>query len=196
VVLVVSHLEGHSAQGKKIFPLSVDRVTIGRAPDAGLRLDGDAAVSRLHALCERLDGGWRVSDLGSRNGTFINKNRIIGPVALRPGDEVQIGAWLLTYHDDSADAEGTLLDDNRADISPLPAAEAAVELSAREQEVLALVARGETDEQIANSLFISVATVRSHLDRIRDKTGCRRRPELTRFAVEQGIVPATRTDLG
>jgi DNA-binding CsgD family transcriptional regulator len=195
VVLVVSHLEGHSAQGKKIFPLSADRLTIGRAADAGVRLDGDPAVSRLHALCERLDGGWRVSDLGSRNGTYINKNRITGPVALRPGDEVQIGAWRLTYHDDTADAEGTLLDDNHADASPLPAAAPSVELSTREREVLALVARGETDEQIANSLFISVATVRSHLDRIRDKTGCRRRPELTRFAVEQGIVPATRTDL-
>ncbi len=192
----MAHLEGHSAQGKKVFALSADQLTIGRAADAGVRLDGDPAVSRLHALCERLDGGWRVSDLGSRNGTYINENRITGPVALRPGDQVHIGAWRLTYHDDTADAEGTLLDDNHNDANPLPEAEPVVELSTREQEVLALVAKGETDEQIAASLFIAVATVRSHLERIRDKTGCRRRPDLTRFAVEQGIVPATRrTDL-
>jgi DNA-binding CsgD family transcriptional regulator len=188
----VSYLEGHSAQGKRVFPLSDDRLTVGRATDAALRLDGDPAVSRLHALCERLDGGWRLSDLGSRNGTYVNSIRVTDPVALRPGDEVRIGAWRLVYCDDSADAEGTLLDDARSDAAPLPAAAPTVDLSTREREVLALLARGDTDEQIAASLFIAVATVRSHLDRIRDKTGCRRRPDLTRFAVEQGIVPATR----
>ena len=188
----MSHLEGYSAQGKKVFLLSADRLTVGRARDAGVRLDGDPAVSRLHALCEPLDGGWRLSDLGSRNGTYVNSIRITDPVALRPGDEVRIGAWRLVYCDDSADAEGTMLDGDRAGATPLAAAEPAVELSTREREVLALVARGDTDEQIAASLFIAVATVRSHLDRIRDKTGCRRRPGLTRFAVEQGIVPATR----
>lgn len=188
----MSHLEGYSAQGKKVFPLSNDRLTLGRSPDAGIRLDGDPAVSRLHALCEQIDGGWRLSDLGSRNGTYVNSKRTTDPIALRPGDEVRIGAWRLVYCDESADAEGTLLDDNRADAIPLPAAEQFVELSTREREVLALVAKGETDEQIAASLFIAVATVRSHLERIRDKTGCRRRPDLTRFAVEQGIVSATR----
>ena len=45
-------------------------------------------------------------------------------------------------------------------------------LSAREQELVTLVARGRTDAQIAAQLYISVSTVRSHLDRIRDKTGC------------------------
>jgi DNA-binding NarL/FixJ family response regulator len=62
-------------------------------------------------------------------------------------------------------------------------------LTAREREILALVAAGERDADIAEQLFISVRTVRSHLDRIRDKTGRRRRADLTRLAVEQGIVP-------
>ena len=62
-------------------------------------------------------------------------------------------------------------------------------LTDREKEVLALVAQGEKDQDIAESLFISVRTVRSHLDRIRDKTGRRRRPELTRLAIESGILP-------
>ena len=48
--------------------------------------------------------------------------------------------------------------------------------------------RGQTDAQIAGRLFISVSTVRSHLDRIRDKTGCRRRAELTRLALQEGLV--------
>ncbi|MDQ1478755.1 MAG: two-component system, NarL family, nitrate/nitrite response regulator NarL [Actinomycetota bacterium] len=62
-------------------------------------------------------------------------------------------------------------------------------LTAREREILALLAAGERDSDIAEQLFISVRTVRSHLDRIRDKTGRRRRADLTRLAVEQGIVP-------
>jgi DNA-binding CsgD family transcriptional regulator len=61
-------------------------------------------------------------------------------------------------------------------------------LSARERELVTLVARGRTDAQIAAELFISIRTVRSHLDRIRDKTGCRRRADLTRLALGEGLV--------
>ena len=61
-------------------------------------------------------------------------------------------------------------------------------LSAREQELISLVARGSTDAQIATQLYISISTVRSHLDRIRDKTGCRRRADLTRLALQAGLV--------
>jgi DNA-binding NarL/FixJ family response regulator len=61
-------------------------------------------------------------------------------------------------------------------------------LSDRERQVLALLADGRRDQDIANTLSISVRTVRSHLDRIREKTGRRRRPELTRLAIEKGIV--------
>jgi DNA-binding NarL/FixJ family response regulator len=61
-------------------------------------------------------------------------------------------------------------------------------LSDRERQVLALLADGGRDQDIAEKLSISVRTVRSHLDRIREKTGRRRRPELTRLAIEKGIV--------
>ncbi|HEV8066081.1 MAG TPA: response regulator transcription factor [Acidimicrobiales bacterium] len=57
-------------------------------------------------------------------------------------------------------------------------------LTAREQEILSLLAEGDTDADIAQRLYISIRTVRSHLDRIRDKTGRRRRAELTRLAME------------
>ena len=57
-------------------------------------------------------------------------------------------------------------------------------LSARELQILSLLADGETDADIAERLFISVSTVRSHLDRIRDKTGRRRRAELARLSFE------------
>jgi DNA-binding NarL/FixJ family response regulator len=61
-------------------------------------------------------------------------------------------------------------------------------LSGRENEVLRLVAAGERDQDIAESLYISVGTVRSHLDRIRTKTGERRRADLTRYAMDQGLL--------
>ena len=61
-------------------------------------------------------------------------------------------------------------------------------LSPRERELVTLVAQGRTDAQIAAQLYITVRTVSSHLDRIRDKTGCRRRADLTRLALGAGLV--------
>jgi DNA-binding NarL/FixJ family response regulator len=67
--------------------------------------------------------------------------------------------------------------------------QAPIQITAREREILELVAGGETDQDIAEQLTISVRTVHSHLDRIRDKTGSRRRADLTRFAIKRGIIP-------
>ncbi|HEY7142934.1 MAG TPA: LuxR C-terminal-related transcriptional regulator, partial [Streptosporangiaceae bacterium] len=69
--------------------------------------------------------------------------------------------------------------------SPAPAL---TSLSPRERELVTLVAQGRTDAQIAAQLYITVRTVSSHLDRIRDKTGCRRRADLTRLALTAGLV--------
>jgi predicted ATPase/DNA-binding CsgD family transcriptional regulator len=75
-----------------------------------------------------------------------------------------------------------------AGLEPPVAAPGLEALSPREQELVTLVARGHTDAQIAGLLTISVRTVSSHLDRIRDKTGCRRRADLTRLALSTGLV--------
>ena len=69
-----------------------------------------------------------------------------------------------------------------------PASPGLAQLSAREQQLVVLVAQGRTDAQIAEELYISVRTVRSHLDRIRDKSGCRRRADLTRLALQAGLI--------
>jgi non-specific serine/threonine protein kinase len=61
-------------------------------------------------------------------------------------------------------------------------------LSAREQQLVTLVAQGHTNAEIAARLYISIRTVTSHLDRIRDKTGYRRRADLTRLALSEGLV--------
>ena len=71
---------------------------------------------------------------------------------------------------------------------PQAAAPGSGQLSARECELVILVAQGRTNAQIAAELFISIRTVSSHLDRIRDKTGARRRADLTRLALSAGLV--------
>jgi len=71
---------------------------------------------------------------------------------------------------------------------PQPATPGQAQLSARERELVALVAQGRSDAQIAAELYISIRTVRSHLDRIGDKTGCRRRVDLTRLALSAELV--------
>jgi predicted ATPase/DNA-binding CsgD family transcriptional regulator len=72
--------------------------------------------------------------------------------------------------------------------SPPDGAEGLARLSPRERELVTLVAQGRTDAQIAAQLYITVRTVSSHLDRVRDKTGCRRRADLTRLALSAGLV--------
>jgi DNA-binding CsgD family transcriptional regulator len=71
---------------------------------------------------------------------------------------------------------------------PPPAPAGPGTLGARERELVTLVAQGRTNAEIAAQLYISVRTVSSHLDRVRDKTGCRRRADLTRLALSEGLV--------
>ena len=81
-----------------------------------------------------------------------------------------------------------LVTESAQQAAPEPGAEGELSgLSARERELVTLVAQGLTDAQIAGRLYISVSTVRSHLDRIRDKTGSRRRADLTRLALQAGL---------
>ena len=73
-----------------------DRTTIGRSPDNDIFLD-DVTVSRQHAVLVQSGGEIRIEDLGSLNGTFVNRRRIDSAMRLESGDEVQIGKYRLSF---------------------------------------------------------------------------------------------------
>ena len=77
------------------FTIDGDRVSIGRTPDAAVFLD-DVTVSRNHALLVRRRDGLYIDDLGSLNGTYVNRRRIESH-RLEDGDEIQIGKYKLSY---------------------------------------------------------------------------------------------------
>ncbi len=77
-----------------IVPLGNVQITIGRAPDSTLIIDDDYASSR-HARVYPSEGSWVVEDLGSTNGTYVNRVKVTAPVALGPGDRVQVGNVVL-----------------------------------------------------------------------------------------------------
>jgi pSer/pThr/pTyr-binding forkhead associated (FHA) protein len=77
------------------FSIDQERVSIGRSPDAGVFLD-DVTVSRNHALLVRRRDGLYIDDLGSLNGTYVNRRRIESH-RLGDGDEIQVGKYKLSY---------------------------------------------------------------------------------------------------
>jgi hypothetical protein len=77
------------------FALDGDRMTIGRRPDSDVFLD-DVTVSRDHALLVRRGGDYYLDDLGSLNGTYVNRHRIESH-RLEDGDELQVGKFKLTF---------------------------------------------------------------------------------------------------
>jgi hypothetical protein len=77
------------------FPLHGERVAVGRRPESDVFLD-DVTVSRDHALLVHRTDGWHLDDLGSLNGTYVNRERIESR-KLSDGDELQVGKYKLTF---------------------------------------------------------------------------------------------------
>ena len=86
---------GGGRAGEHFIPQG-DRTTIGRSPDNDIFLD-DVTVSRKHAVVLQSGGELRIEDLGSLNGTFVNRRRIDAATRLESGDEVQIGKYRLSF---------------------------------------------------------------------------------------------------
>jgi pSer/pThr/pTyr-binding forkhead associated (FHA) protein len=77
------------------FALTKDETTVGRHPDSDIFLD-DVTVSRRHAVVSRTDSGYRVADVGSLNGTYVDHERV-DQAALSDMQELQVGRFVLTF---------------------------------------------------------------------------------------------------
>jgi pSer/pThr/pTyr-binding forkhead associated (FHA) protein len=181
---------------QRILELSPDiqRATIGRQPACDISLPEDPSVSRVHAVLERIGAEWTLVDDGSsRNGSFVNGQRVHGRQLLRDGDTVRIGDTQLVFraHRDHATAE------------TLPAAEPPPDISSAQRRVLVALCRPYADAgfaalpsnvQIAEELFLSAETVKSHLHALfhafdlDDVPPQQKRARLAASALERGVV--------
>jgi predicted ATPase/DNA-binding CsgD family transcriptional regulator len=146
----------------------------------GRAADAVTVWAAAHAIVQREGPGeWSVYPRGHES--VSQAQRALGPTRTRDAEERGAAMSLATA------AEFALM---LTDPSPQrPAVSPGLgKLSIRERELVSLVAQGHTNAQIADQLYISVRTVSSHLDRIRDKTGCRRRADLTRLALSSGLI--------
>lgn len=187
------YIEVWEPSGPSLFPLDGQRLTLGRAESNDVPIKGDRSVSILHAALERYGPGWCVKDLGSRNGTSVNGERIWGERVLRPGDELKIGKTRIVYRS----GEPTF------GISRTQAAQPPPELTRRERDVLVAlcspVLSGDvftepaSIAQVAKALVVTEAAVKQHLAHLYDKFGIhdrdeRRRVRLANEAIHRGAV--------
>jgi predicted ATPase/DNA-binding CsgD family transcriptional regulator len=131
------------------------------------------------AFCRRTQTADWPADARHRQRYVEQARQVLGAAGIRAAEERGAAMTMVTA------AEYALM---LTDLDPQVVERGAGPLTARERELVTLVAQGSTDAQIAVELGISIRTVRSHLDRIRDKTGCRRRADLTRFALRAELV--------
>ena len=171
-----------------------DRITIGRGAHNGLVIDWDPEVSRTHAQLERVGGDWTLVDDGlSRNGSFVNGHRVRGRTRLMDGDELAVGHTRLLFR--SAEPVLTPTESTKEHVRP--------ELSEAQRRVLLALCRPlledpfagpSSNREIADALFLSIDTVKSHLQVLFDRFGVgelpqnRKRAELARRAIESGTV--------
>jgi pSer/pThr/pTyr-binding forkhead associated (FHA) protein len=178
------------------------RVTLGRAPATDVPLEWDEEVSRVHTELERISDAWTVVDDGlSRNGTFVNGERVTGRRRLRDGDVLRVGATALTFRTAAGGETGETV---VAADAPAPAS-----LSDAQRRVLVALCRpfrdesaysaAPTNQAIAEELFLSVDAVKTHLRalfakfEVEDLPQNRKRLELVRRALTSGAV--TRREL-
>ena len=173
-------------------------VAIGRQGANDIALEHDTEVSRVHALLEPVGGEWTVVDDGlSRNGTYVNGRRVHARRRLQDGDTVAVGRTLIVFVAPAPPA--ALTTSTTRDAAP-------PELSAAQRRVLVALCRPffedafagpPSNREIADALFVSVETVKSHLHALFELFGVgdmpqnRKRSELVRRAFERGVVTGT-----
>jgi pSer/pThr/pTyr-binding forkhead associated (FHA) protein len=173
------------------------RISVGRQPGSDIPLPWDSEVSRLHAEFERIAGRWTVVDDGrSRNGSYLNGERIQGRCLLEDGDVVQVGRTALVYFAPSTDESVR---------TTRPGTEARLVPTDAQRRVLVALCRPfaessfaapASNRDIAEELVISTETVKTHLRTLFDAFGIgdvpqnQKRAELAREALQRGVISA------
>ncbi|MCZ8377804.1 FHA domain-containing protein [Mycobacterium sp. CPCC 205372] len=192
-----SHLEVLRPTGRELVPLTGQRVTLGKSSTNVVALEHDETVSRLHAVLENLGFAWSIRDLGSRNGTLLNGEKITAERVLRSGDEVRIGKSKLIFWE--VRDSGGALDEETVTAQP---AEVPPRLTPREVDVLVVLCRPLVSDdpfpepasvrKMAGELFVSEAAVKQHLQNLYDKFAVPaegdRRVRLANEALRRGAV--------
>ncbi len=143
------------------------QTTIGRNEQSDVSLPWDGYVSGVHAEIRQIAGEWTVTDEGlSRNGTYVNGERLSGRQRLRDGDAVRIGASVIAYHGPTTagPALTTSVAENDARV---------VHITDGQRRVLVALCRPYKDargflvpasnQTIADEVFLSVDAVKGHL---------------------------------
>ncbi len=181
------------------IPLNGDTpsVTIGRSNAADITVTADATVSRLHAIIERVCDCWVIIDDGlSKNGTFINGERVGGRRKLSSGDRIRVGRSLLVFRDGTSSEEEMTLA-----LSALPTRNS---LTDAQYQVLEALCRPydarnaysypASNRQIAHDLCLTVSTVKTHMRALFDKFRIpalppnQKRSFLVERAIESGVI--------
>ncbi len=147
-----------------LITLAGDRLVLGRAPGSDLEIDWDPRVSSIHAYLERRGPRWVIEDDGlSRNGTFVNGERLRGQRTLRDGDVILLGDTTIGFRDPEL----------RQVVATVSVTTLAVpEVSDAQRRVLVALCRPltvdepvapATNEQIATELVLSLSAVKGHL---------------------------------
>jgi hypothetical protein len=155
--------------------------TVGRNVEAALSIHWDDQVSGLHAELKQLGGELTLVDDGlSRNGSYVNGERVHGRRRLRDGDRLQFGRTIVLVRRPT-DGE------HRATAAAIHAVSAPADLSVRQREVLTALCRPlmgsnpfaapASNRQIAEELFLSVPAVKLHLRALFDKFGVEELPQ-------------------
>ncbi|UXA14470.1 FHA domain-containing protein [Mycobacterium sp. SMC-8] len=193
-----SHVEVFRPAGRELVPLAGQRVTLGKAPSNAIALEHDDTVSRLHAVFENLGAAWSIRDMGSRNGTFLNGEKLTAERVLRSGDEVRVGKSRLIFWMVHESADGRR-DEETVAAQPV---EAAPRLTRRELDVLVVLCRPLVSDDpfpepasvraMARELYVTEAAVKQHLQNLYDKfavpTEGDRRVRLANEALRRGAV--------
>ncbi|CAM3646482.1 FHA domain-containing protein [Smaragdicoccus niigatensis] len=174
------------------------RLTIGRAATADIPLPWATEVSRLHAAVEWLGTHWAIVDDGlSRNGTFVNGERLTGRRRLTVGDRIRIASVTFSYHELSAESDdSTGLSSVRSPVArSLTEAQRAVLVAlCRPYKHDSVFATPAPNQAIAEELFLSIDAVKTHLRTLFTKFGIedlpqnQKRGRLAELALQSGVI--------